>query len=146
MSPFTIVSLTLTLLISVNWFYTCKLVLLIFFLFNLHCNLLVSLFTNGSPKFYQCQSYSYSLNLCKLVLCTVHLYTRTFNLFFTVNWFFCTLNQFCTLRSFLKYFCSFCAFDFLSSPSPKSGPLRPKPNHKAVPNPNSSPIGTGMTQ
>ena len=29
----------------------------------------------------------------------------------------------------------------LSSPSPKSGPLRPKP--KAVLNPNPSPIGTG---
>ena len=31
----------------------------------------------------------------------------------------------------------------MSSPSPKSGPLRPKP--KAIPNPNPSPIGTGVT-
>ena len=31
----------------------------------------------------------------------------------------------------------------LSSPSPKSGPLRPKPKPKAVLNPNPSPIGTG---
>ena len=35
---------------------------------------------------------------------------------------------------------------FLSSPSPKSGPLRPKPKPKAVQNPNPSPIGTGVTQ
>ena len=31
----------------------------------------------------------------------------------------------------------------LSSPSPKSSPLRPKPKPKAVQNPNPSPIGTG---
>ena len=34
----------------------------------------------------------------------------------------------------------------LSSPSPKSDPLRPNPTPKAVPIPNSSPIGTGVTQ
>ena len=33
----------------------------------------------------------------------------------------------------------------LSSPTPKSGPLRPKPKTKAVLNPNPSPIGTGVT-
>ena len=37
-------------------------------------------------------------------------------------------------------------FNFLSSPNPKSGPLRPKPKPRSVLNQNSSPIGTGVTQ
>ena len=37
-------------------------------------------------------------------------------------------------------------FTFLSSPSPKSSPPRPKTNPKPVQKKNPSPIGTGVTQ